>query len=261
MKIMKKFKYIKISKTKKLRYLDNYYKKKLYIIFLPGFMSDIDGEKPQAFKKYTVKNKLGFLAIEYSGHGKSSGKFTEGNISEWSNDAKISIKKIVKKNKFILIGSSMGAWIALNQFKYFKNQIKGFVGIGSAPEFLQRLMWKQFTKKMKKEIMQKGGTIIMHGRSKFQTKQYEYPITYQLIKDGKKNRVLSKKINSIIPVTMIHGKKDELVPISFSRKVLSIFSKAKKKLVIIKNGDHSLSNKNPLKKIIKELNRIVVNIS
>jgi len=225
---MKKFKYIKISKTKKLRYLDNYYKKKLYIIFLPGFMSDIDGEKPQAFKKYTVKNKLGFLAIEYSGHGKSSGKFTEGNISEWSNDAKISIKKIVKKNKFILIGSSMGAWIALNQFKYFKNQIKGFVGIGSAPEFLQRLMWKQFTKKMKKEIMQKGGTIIMHGRSKFQTKQYEYPITYQLIKDGKKNRVLSKKINSIIPVTMIHGKKDELVPISFSRKVLSIFSKEKK---------------------------------
>jgi len=258
---MKKFKYIKISKTKKLRYLDNYYKKKLYIIFLPGFMSDIDGEKPQAFKKYTVKNKLGFLAIEYSGNGKSSGEFTKGNISEWSNDAKNLIKKIVKKNKFIIIGSSMGAWIALNQFKYFKNQIKGFVGIGSAPEFLQRLMWKQFTKKMKKEIMQKGGTIIMHGSSKFQTKQYEYPITYQLIKDGKKNRVLSKKINSIIPVTMIHGKKDELVPISFSRKVLSIFSKAKKKLVIIKNGDHSLSNKNPLKKIIKELNRIVVNIS
>ena len=99
-------------------------------------MSDIDGEKPQAFKKYAVKNKLGFLAIEYSGHGKSSGKFTNGNITKWSNDAKISIKRIVKKNKFILIGSSMGAWIALNQFKYFKKQILGFVGIGSAPEFL-----------------------------------------------------------------------------------------------------------------------------
>ncbi|MDC0426677.1 alpha/beta hydrolase [Pelagibacteraceae bacterium] len=258
---MKKFKYIKISKTKKLRYLDNYYKKKLYIIFLPGFMSDIDGEKPHAFKKYAIKNKLGFLAIEYSGHGKSSGEFTQGNISVWSNDATNSIKKIVKENKFILIGSSMGAWIALNQFKHFKNQIKGFVGIGSAPEFLQRLMWKQFTKKMKKEIMKKGKTIIMHGRSKFKTKQYEYPITYQLMKDGRKNKILSKKINSIIPVTMVHGKKDELVPVSFSRKVLSVFSKAEKKLVIIKNGDHSLSNKNPLKKIIKELNEIVVNIS
>ena len=257
---MKKFKYIKISKSKKLRYLDNYYKKKLYIIFLPGFMSDIDGEKPQAFKKFAVKNKLGFLGIEYSGHGKSSGEFTKGNISEWSNDAKNSIKKIVKKNKFILIGSSMGAWISLNQFKYFKNQIKGFIGIGSAPEFLERLMWAQFTKKMKKEVMQKGETIIMHGRSKFQTKQYEYPVTYQLIKDGRKNKVLSKRINSMIPVTMIHGKKDELVPISFSRKVLSMFTRAKKKLVIIKNGDHSLSNKNPLKKIIKELNNIVVDV-
>ena len=257
---MKKFKYIKISKTKKLRYLDNYYKKKLYIIFLPGFMSDIDGEKPQAFKKYAVENKLGFLAIEYSGHGKSSGEFIKGNISEWSNDAKKSIKKIVKENEFILIGSRMGAWIALKKFEYFKNQIKGFVGIGSAPEFLERLMWKQFTIKMKKEIMQKGETIIMHGRSKFRTKQYEYPVTYQLIKDGRKNKVLSKRINSNIHVTMVHGKKDELVPVSFSRKVLSIFTKAKKKLIIIENGDHSLSNKNPLKKIIKELNNIVVNI-
>ena len=113
---MKKFKYLKISSTKKLRYIDNYYKKKLYVIFLPGFMSDIDGKKPKEFKRYAVKNKLGFLAIEYSGHGKSSGVFTKGNISEWSDDAKKSIKKIVKKNNFILIGSSMGAWIALKQF-------------------------------------------------------------------------------------------------------------------------------------------------
>ena len=258
---MKKFKYLKISKTKKLRYIDNYYKKKLYIIFLPGFMSDIDGKKPQAFKKYTVKNKLGFLAIEYSGHGKSSGKFTKGNISEWSTDAKKSITKIVKKNNFILIGSSMGAWIALNQFKYFRDQIKGFVGIGSAPEFLERLMWKRFTKKIKKEIKQKGISIIKHGDSKFKQKQNEYPVTYQLIKDGRKNKVLSKKINTKIYVTMVHGENDALVPVSFSRKVLSIFTGAKKKLLIIKNGDHSLSGKNPLTKIIKELNSIVENVA
>ena len=94
---MKKFKYLKISKTRKLRYIDNYYKKKLYIIFLPGFMSDIEGKKPQVFKKYAVKNKLGFLAVEYHGHGKSSGKFTEGNISKWTDDARLTIKKIVKK--------------------------------------------------------------------------------------------------------------------------------------------------------------------
>ena len=257
---MKKFKYLKISKTKKLRYIDNYYKKNLYIVFLPGFMSDIDGKKPQTFKNYAVRNKFGFLAIEYSGHGKSSGKFTKGNISEWSADAKKSIKKIVKKNNFILVGSSMGAWIALNQFKHFKKKIKGFVGIGSAPEFLDRLMWKKFTKKIKKEIKQKGISIIKHGHSKFKQNQHEYPITYQLIKDGRENKVLSKKIDSKIYVTMIHGKKDELVPVSFSRKVLSIFTGAKKKLVIIKSGDHSLSDKSPLKKIIKELNSIVVNV-
>ena len=257
---MKKFKYLKISKTKKLRYIDNYYKKKLYIIFLPGFMSDIDGVKPQAFKKYAIQNKLGFLAIEYSGHGKSSGEFTKGNISEWSYDVKNSIKKIVKKNNFILIGSSMGAWISLNQFKYFKNQILGFVGIGSAPEFLERLMWKKFTKKIKKEITQKGISIIKRDQSKFHQKQYEYPVTYQLIKDGRKNKVLSKKINSKICVTMVHGKNDELVPVSFSRKVLLLFPNAKKKLLVIKNGDHSLSNKNPLKIIIKELNNVVKNV-
>ena len=257
---MKKFKYLKISKTKKLRYIDNYYKKKLYVIFLPGFMSDIDGKKPQAFKKYAIKNKLGFLAIEYSGHGKSSGEFTKGNISEWSIDVTKSIKKIVKKNNFILIGSSMGAWIALNQFNYFKKQIKGFVGIGSAPEFLERLMWKQFTKKIKKEIKQKGISIIKHGQSKFKKKQNEYPVTYQLIKDGRKNKVLTKKINTKIYVTMIHGKNDDLVPILFSKKVLSIFTDAKKKLVVIKKGDHSLSDKTPLKSIIKELNSIVEDV-
>ena len=250
---MKKFKYQKISKTKKLRYIDNYYKKNLYIVFLPGFMSDIEGQKPQSLKRYAIKKKLGFLALEYFGHGKSSGEFTKGNISIWSKNTKLLIKKIIRKNDFIIIGSSMGAWIALNQFKYFKKQIKGFLGIGSAPEFLTRLMWNKFPKKIKKEVIKKGITNIESG-------QYKYPITYQLIKDGRKNRVLSKKINSRIEITMIHGQKDEVVPVSFSRKVLAIFTKAKKKLMVIKNGDHSLSDKKSLNKIIKELNRIVIDI-
>ena len=255
------YKFLKITKSKKLRYIDNYYKNNLYIIFLPGFMSDIEGEKPKAFKKYAVKRKLGFLAIEYSGHGKSSGTFTKGNISVWSNDAKQSIKKIVRKNNFILIGSSMGAWISLNQFKNFGKQIKGFIGIGSAPEFLDRLMWNKFPKNIKKEIRKKGISIIKHGNSKFKQKQYEYPITYQLIKDGRKNKILSKKINQKINIIMFHGQKDEVVPISFSRKVLSIFPLAKRKMIVIKKGDHSLSQKKNLKKMINELDKLVNKIS
>ncbi len=250
---MKKFKFLKISNTKKLRYIDNYIKEGLYIIFLPGFMSDIEGEKPQTLLKFAKKNKLGFLSLEYSGHGRSSGVFTKGNITIWSNETKYVIRKIAKKNNFVLIGSSMGAWIALNQFKYFKSQIKGFIGIGPAPEFLTRLMWEKFPHKTKKELSKKGKIFIKNGG-------YEYPITLQLIKDGRKNKVLNKKINLDIRVTMIHGQKDDVVPTIFSKYVLKIFSKAKKRAIIIKNGDHSLSNQKPLSKIIKELNIIVKDI-
>ena len=254
---MKKFKYLKVSKYKKLRYSTNNFNKNPYIVFLPGFMSDIEGKKPNFFRSFANKGKIGFLAIEYSGHGKSSGKFIKGNISSWTNDAKKIIKKIVKKNNFLIIGSSMGAWIALNQFNYFKNQIVGMLGIGSAPEFLDRLMWNKFPKKVKNEILNKGMANISHGDKK----KYQYPISYQLIKDGRKNKVFSKKIFKKIQISMFHGKKDEVVPISFSRKVLSIFQKAKKKLIIIKNGDHSLSDSKSLKMMKNELSSIIKNIS
>jgi len=250
---MSKFKYLKISNYKKIRYLSNDFKDNLYIVFLHGFMSDIEGKKPTAIFRYAKKNKLGFLALEYSGHGKSSGKFIKGNISKWSKDVEVLIKKVVKKNNFILVGSSMGAWLSLNQFKNFKKQIKGFIGIGSAPEFLENLMWKKFTKKMKDETIKKGIYNLKHG-------SYEYPITYQLIKDGRKNKILNKKITSSIDVTMIYGSKDEVVPPSYSKKVLKIFNKAKKKLVIIRNGDHSLSSAQGLKRIVLELNKIISNI-
>ena len=250
---MKKYKYLKISKFKKLRYLHNYYPNRLYIVFLHGFMSDIEGEKPQTFKRYSTKKKLGFLAMEYSGHGKSTQKFVNGNLSKWSNDAKVSIKKIVKKNNFILVGSSMGSWISLNIFKDFKTQIKGFIGIGSAPEFTDKIMWKKFDKKTKNIIIKKGICNIKSG-------DYEYPITHQLIKDGKKNKVLTKKIRTRIKVTMIHGNKDEVVPVSFSKKILKIFPLSKKNLVIIKNGNHSLSERKYLNRIIKELDKIVSDI-
>ena len=105
---MNKFKYLKISNHKRIRYLSKEYKNNLYIVFLHGFMSNIEGEKPKAIFKFAKKNKLGFLALEYSGHGKSTGKFTKGNISKWSKDVEVTIKRIVKKNEFILVGSENG---------------------------------------------------------------------------------------------------------------------------------------------------------
>ena len=248
---MIKFNYLKINKTKKIRYLKYNQKNAIYIVFLHGFMSDLEGRKPKAFLNFAKKNKLGFFALEYSGHGKSSGKFTNGNISKWTRETTILIKKFVKKNRIILVGSSMGSWISLNQFKFFKKQIVGFLGIGSAPQFLESLMWKKFSKKMKKEIKKNGIINLKHGN-------YEYPISLQLIKDGQKNKVFNKKIYDKLKVTMVHGQKDESVPVSYSKKILKIFVNSKKKLVIVKNGDHSLSAPKWLKILKKEL-KIIIN--
>ena len=247
---MSKFKYLKISKSIKIRYLKNNFKKNPYVVFLHGFMSDLEGEKPKKLKKFCDKKRIGFLGIEYSGHGKSTGKFTSGNISKWSHQVKFTIKKIIKKNNFILVGSSMGSWISTKQFEYYKKQIKGLIGIGSAPEFLEKVMWKKFSKKMKKETIKNGVYNLKHGG-------FEYPITYQLIKDGRKNKVLNKKIYTKIPITLFHGSKDEAVSAVYSKKLIKIFKSAQKKVLIIKGGDHSLFSVKYQKKIINELQNII----
>ena len=247
---MSNFNYLKLTRSKKIRYLKLIQRNSTYLVFLHGFMSDLEGKKPKTFFKFSKKNKLGFLALEYSGHGKSSGKFINGNISKWTRETNLLIRKIVKKNKIILIGSSMGSWISLNQFKVFKKQIIGFLGIGSAPEFLEGLMWNKFSKNMKKEIKKKGIINLKHG-------DYEYPITFQLIKDGRKNKILNNKIYHNLNVTMVHGNKDKSVPVNYSRKVLKIFKNAKKKLVIVNNGDHSLSAPKWLNLLKKELKLIL----
>ena len=145
----------------------------------------------------------------------------------------------------------MGSWISLNLFHYFKKQIKGFIGISSAPEFLEELMWKKFSKKVKKTIMSQKIHYFDYGG-------FTYPLTKQLILDGRKNKILNNKINFKIPITLFHGSKDEVVPLSFSRKILKVCKKSKKKLIIIKNGNHSLSRKSDLKKICNGLRNLIL---
>ena len=138
----KRSKYFTTSSKRKIKYLFIKKNSLITVVFFHGFMSDMIGAKPIAIQKFCKKRKLNFLKFEYSGHGKSTGKFIEGNISKWTNDAKQLIKsKITKDKNLIFIGSSMGSWIALNLFPFFKKQIKGFIGISSAPEFLEELMW------------------------------------------------------------------------------------------------------------------------
>ena len=246
----KRSKYFTTSNKRKIKYLFSKKKSQITIVFFHGFMSDMVGAKPTAIQKFCNRKKLNFLKFEYSGHGKSTGKFTDGNISKWTSEAKQLIKSKTKKNKkLIFIGSSMGSWIALNLFPFFKKKIKGFIGIGSAPEFLEELMWKKFSKKIKKIIMNKKIYYLDHGG-------FTYPLTKQLIWNGRKNKILNKKINLKIPIVLFHGSNDEVVPVNFSKKIFKIFTKSKNKLIKIKKGDHSLSRKNDLKKICNELNKI-----
>ena len=247
----KKYKDCITKSNKKIKYLLIKKKSQISVVFFHGFMSDMIGAKPMAIQKFCKSNKLSFLKFEYSGHGKSTGKFTDGNISAWSQEAKQLIKKKIKNtNKLIFIGSSMGSWIALNLFPYFKKQLKGFIGISSAPEFLENLMWKKFSKKIKKIILKEKMYNVKNGK-------FIYPITKQLIFDGRKNKIISSKINIKILIQLLHGTKDEVVPISYSRKILKIFKKGEGKLIKVKNGQHNLSRKMDLKKICSSLHFIL----
>jgi len=250
----KRSKYFITRSGERIKYLLIDKNSEITAVFFHGFMSDMTGAKPKAIKRFCNKNNLNFLKFEYSGHGKSSGKFTKGNISKWTKEAKELIKSKNKAKNLIFIGSSMGSWIALNLFSIFKKKLKGFIGIASAPEFLENLMWKKFNKKIKKIIMTKKIYNLDHG-------DFTYPITKQLIFDGRKNKVLNNKINLQIPIVLFHGNKDEVVPITYSKKILKFCKKSKKKFIKVKNGDHSLSRKNDLKKICFELKNMVKKIS
>ena len=248
----KKFRHFVTSKRRKIRYSQVNSKKKLMVIFFHGFMSDMEGKKPKSFEKFSKKIQTGFLRFEYSGHGKSSNKLTEGNISKWTDDAYQLINSKINKKKVIFIGSSMGSWIALKLIPKFRKQMAGFIGIGSAPDFSDELMWKKFPRNIKDIINKKG---IYNVKNEYGD---PYPITKQFIKDGKKNKILKKFLNSFdLPVFLFHGNKDKSVPIKYSRKTLKLFKSDNKKLFVIKNGDHSLSRKKDLRMIQKNLKKLV----
>jgi len=248
-----KSKYFLTSDGEKIKYFFLQKKSQITIVFFHGFMSDMNGAKPIAIQSFCKKYKLNFLRFEYSAHGKSTGNFLKRNISKWTSDSKELIKKkINKKQKLIFIGSSMGSWIALNLSKTFKKQIAGFIGISSAPEFLENLMWKKFSKKIKKEILNKKIYYL-------KIDNFTYPLTKQLIFDGRKNKIFNNSIKLKIPIVLFHGLKDSIVPLKFSRKIMKICKSSNKKIIKIKNGDHSLSKKNNIKKICSELRNMVFN--
>jgi pimeloyl-ACP methyl ester carboxylesterase len=221
------------------------------IIFLHGLMSNIQSKKAKHLKKFVNKNKINLLLFEYSGHGKSSGKFTDFSIKNWVNDSRSIIKKLIKKNKIVLVGSSMGAWIGLILIKYFYQRIKGYVGIASAPDFTEELIWKKLNISEKNNIKKNRIYKLKSNHNNF------YPITKKFIIDGKKNLILNKKIKCNFPVELLHGINDSSVPWFYSLKLLKTLISKKINLTIINDGDHSLSRTQDLKKLDLAIKNII----
>ena len=221
------------------------------IIFLHGLMSNIQSKKAKHLKKFVNKNKINLLLFEYSGHGKSSGKFTDFSIKNWVNDSRSIIKKFIKKNMIVLIGSSMGAWIGVILIKYFYQRIKGYVGIASAPDFTEELIWKKLSISEKNNIKKNRIYKLKSNHNNF------YPITKKFIIDGKKNLILNKKIKCNFPVELLHGINDSSVPWFYSLKLLKTLISKKINLTIINDGDHSLSRDQDLKKLDLAIKNII----
>ena len=221
------------------------------IIFLHGLMSNIKSKKAKHLKKFANENKINLLLFEYSGHGRSSGKFTDLSIKNWAEDSRSIIKKLINKNKIVLIGSSMGAWIAILLIKHFYKRIKGFIAIAPAPDFTEELIWKKLNDIEKIKIKKNKIYKLKSSRNNF------YPITKKFIFDGKKILVLNKKINCSFPVELLHGIKDSSVSWVYSIKLIKTLISKKLSLTFIDDGDHSLSRAQDLKKLDLAIKNII----
>jgi len=221
------------------------------IIFLHGLMSDIKSKKAKFLKKFSNKNKINLLLFEYSGHGKSSGQFTDFSIKNWIEDSRSIIKNLVKKGKIILIGSSMGAWIGITLIKHFHERIKGFIGIAPAPDFTEELIWKKLNSFEKDNIRKNKIYKLKSSHNNF------YPITKNFIFSGKKNLILNKKIKCNFRIELLHGIIDSSVPLIYSINLTKTLMAKKFKLTIIDDGNHSLSRVQDLKKLDLAIKNII----
>ena len=221
------------------------------IIFLHGLMSNIQSKKAKYLKNFSNKNKVNLLLFEYSGHGRSSGQFIDFSIKNWVEDSRLIIKRLIKKNKIILIGSSMGAWIGILLIKYFYKRIKGVIGIAAAPDFTKELIWKKLNTVEKNKIRKNKIYKLKSSYNNF------YPITKKFIFDAKKLLVLNKKIKCNFPVELLHGLKDSSVPWFYSIRLIKTLISKKLNLTIINDGDHSLSRAKDLKKLDLAIKNII----
>lgn len=215
----------------------------LTYVWLSGFKSDMTGTKVTVLEAWAKQQGHGFLAFDYSGHGASDGAFEDGTVSAWREDALAAIEGLTSGN-LILVGSSMGGWMALLAALALKTRVAGLVLIAPAPDFTQKLMWPEFTPQQQAEIMEQGRTL--------RPSDYgdPYPITRDLIEDGQQWALLDETIDLTCPIRILQGQQDPDVPWAHAFRLLDALASKDVVFSLIKDGDHRLSRDQDIARLV-----------
>ena len=234
-----------------------YYKmegKEPTVVFLGGFKSEMVGSKATFLSTWAERSGYAYLRLDYSGHGMSSGAFTDGCIGDWAEDAQ-SVIEHATDGTLILIGSSMGGWISLLLAKRMPERIVALMTIAAAPDFTEEGFWLNFSEKQKNEILVKGVTYLPSDYGE------PYPITKKLIEDGRRHLINRGTLEMSIPVRLLQGDLDTSVRRETALSLFDRMNGADILLIFIKGGDHSLSSPQNLSDIEHHLNHLISKVS
>jgi pimeloyl-ACP methyl ester carboxylesterase len=204
------------------------------VVFLPGFRSDMRGDKATALAAWCAQAGRALLLFDYSGHGQSAGSFDTGTISAWRDDA-LAVIDALTEGKLILVGSSMGGWIGLLVAMARPERLAAFVGIAAAPDFTEAMMWEAMTFEERAILMERG---VLEQPNAYGD---PYPITRALIEDGRTRLVLGAPIPITAPVRLLHGQADRDVPWEFSLRLAAQVTSTDVQVVFVKDGEHRMS--------------------
>ena len=231
-----------------LAYYFNDLKSDTTIFFFGGYSSDMTGTKATALNNWTESNGINYLRFDYSGHGESSGDFSKGTLSKWLGEAEFFFEKF-KSKKNIIIGSSMGGWIAL--LTALKNiDVNGIIGIASAPDFTKN-EWDKLSETEKEEFKSNGSIL-------FPDDDYgDYEVFYEFVKDGFQHEIMNDAIKITCPVRLLHGKLDKVIAYNVSERIIEQLSTSDKSLTIIEDGDHNLSRQEDLEILFTKIKELI----
>jgi pimeloyl-ACP methyl ester carboxylesterase len=216
------------------------------VVFLPGFRSDMTGDKATALAAFCDERDQAMVRFDYSGHGSSGGRFEDGTISRWADDALAVIDR-QSNGPLVLVGSSMGGWVALLAALARPGRVAALIGIAAAPDFTEALMWNAMTFEERATIMREG---VLHVPSQYGD---PYPITRTLIEDGRTRLLLNEPIAIDCRVRLLHGQRDPDVPWEMALNVAGQLTSEDVQVTLVKDGDHRLSRPQDLALLCRTL--------